>query len=752
LANHDKLNVWIPDQVGDDKRNTPMPKAKKTGTTLVIVESPTKAKTITKFLGDGFIVKSSFGHVRDLPRSKMAVDIEHNFEPQYVVSREKSKVAKELKDAAKKCDNILFATDSDREGEAISWHLAHILGVEPTDAKRIVFHEITKTAIEEALKNPQPLNMPLVHAQQARRVLDRLVGYELSPFLWRKVSKGLSAGRVQSVAVRLIVEREREIQAFKAEEYWTIEALFATAKKEIFGAKLSALPDKKLEKMDIGSEKIAHEIVTALNNATYEVADVETKKSKRAPAPPFTTSTLQQDANSRLGFSAKQTMRLAQQLYEGVELGSAGAVGLITYMRTDSVNLAEKFLTEANTLIGQDYGAKYQLEKPRFYTNRSKNAQEAHEAIRPADVTQTPDLVKNFLDNNQYRLYDLIWRRAVATQMQNAIMSNLAIDVKSNNNYTFHATGTTIDFDGFLKLYPERTTENILPRLEEKESVDLNELKPEQHFTEPPARFSDATLVKVLEQHGIGRPSTYAPTIATIEDRGYVERDPNKKLAPREVAFLVNDLLVAHFPKIVDLEFTAKMEDEFDEVAHGQKQWQPLIADFYGPFKENLTAKDAELKKSEIGAVPTGDKCPDCDKDLVRRIGRFGAFTACSGYPECKYILKIKVPEIKIGIHCPKCADGDMLERRSRFGKIFYSCSKYPDCKFALWNKPNGDKCPSCQGLLSVTPAGKVKCENKECPTYVARAPRKGGWPARQGLRPKAEAGGSKKTKKKDEE
>ncbi|OGH87513.1 MAG: DNA topoisomerase I [Candidatus Magasanikbacteria bacterium RIFOXYC2_FULL_42_28] len=705
-----------------------MTKAKKTGTTLVIVESPTKAKTITKFLGDGFVIKSSFGHVRDLPKNEMGVDIEHNFEPRYVVSRLKSKVAKELKDAAKKCNKILFATDSDREGEAISWHLANILGVEPTDAERIVFHEITKTAIEEALKHPQPLNMPLVNAQQARRILDRLVGYELSPFLWRKVTKGLSAGRVQSVAVRLIVEREREILAFKSEEYWSIEAIFSNDKKEAFNAKLLSLPDEKLEKMSITGEKRAQEIVTDLKGATYQVASVETKKSKRAPAPPFTTSTLQQDANGRLGFSAKQTMRLAQQLYEGVELGSEGSVGLITYMRTDSVNLAEKFLTEAHALIGADYGAKYQMEKPRFYTNRSKNAQEAHEAIRPTDVARTPEIVKNFLDNNQYRLYDLIWRRAVATQMQNAILSNLAVDVVSNNKYTFHATGTTIDFDGFLKLYPERTKENILPRLEEKEVVNLDELKPEQHFTEPPARYSDATLVKVLELHGIGRPSTFAPTIATIEDRGYVERDPNKKLAPKEIAFLVNDLLVKHFPNIVDLEFTAKMENEFDEVAHGKKEWQPLIADFYGPFKANLTIKDEELKKSDIGAVPTGEPCPECAKPLVRRMGRFGAFTACSGYPDCKYILKVKVPEIKIDIHCPKCADGEMLERRSRFGKIFYSCNKYPDCKFALWNKPNGDKCPSCQGLLSVTPAGKIKCENKECPTYVARAPRKGGW------------------------
>ena len=565
---------------------------------LVIVESPTKAKTVSKFLGKNFIVKSSFGHVRDLPKTKMGIDIEHNFEPQYVVSRDKSKTVKELKEAAKKTDEILFATDEDREGEAISWHLAYILGIDEDKAKRITFHEITKTAIDHALKNPRSLDLKLVDAQQARRILDRLVGYELSPFLWRKVAKGLSAGRVQSVAVRLIVEREREILAFKTEEYWSIEGKFtAEGKQEELLAKLNIVAGKKIDKLDIKSKEQADKILSDLKGAIYEVAEVEAKKVKRLPSPAFTTSTLQQEANHRLGFSAKQTMRLAQQLYEGVELGTEGSVGLITYMRTDSVNLSEKFLNESKEIVGKNFGAQYQLEKPRLYHNKSKNAQEAHEAIRPTEAWRTPESVEMLIEKNQFRLYDLIWRRAMATQMAAAELNSTAIDIVSNNNYGFHATGQTIAFDGFLKLYPDKTKENILPAVKEGEQMECKELKPEQHFTEPPARYSDATLVKALEEHGIGRPSTYAPTIATIEDRGYIERDEKKKLKPKEIAMMVNDLLVKHFPQIVDLEFTAAMEERFDQIAHGEKKWQPVIADFYKPFKQNLILKEKEITK-----------------------------------------------------------------------------------------------------------------------------------------------------------
>ncbi len=568
--------------------------------TLVIVESPTKAKTISKFLGKNYIVKSSFGHVRDLPKSKLGVDVEHNFEPHYIVSRDKTKIAKELKEAAKKTDAVLFATDEDREGEAISWHLANILNIEPTDAKRIVFHEITKHAIMHALENPRPLDLKMVDAQQARRILDRLVGYELSPFLWRKVARGLSAGRVQSVAVRLVVEREREIKAFNPEEYWSIEALFEPKSKQVFPAKLYAIKDKKLDKLDIKDKKQTDKILADLKSATYKVANIEEKKTKRLPSPPFITSTLQQEANSHLGFSAKQTMRLAQQLYEGIELGTDGQVGLITYMRTDSVNLSEKFLTEAKELIGNNFGKNYQLSVPRLYTNKSKNAQEAHEAVRPTEVTRTPESIETYLDRNQFRLYDLIWRRATATQMAAAELNATIIDVASNNGYSFRANGQIIHFDGFLKLFPDKTKENLLPEVAKDESVNCDELKPEQHFTEPPARYSDATLVKALENYGIGRPSTYAPTIGTIEERGYIERDDKKRFAPKDIAYVVNDLLVAHFPHVVDYQFTAEMENSLDEIARGKKEWQPVIADFWHPFKKNLDKKEKEIDKKEL--------------------------------------------------------------------------------------------------------------------------------------------------------
>jgi DNA topoisomerase-1 len=728
---------------------------------LVIVESPTKAKTISKFLGKDFIIKSSFGHLRDLPKSKLGVDVENGFVPHYIVSRDKTKTVKELKDAAKKADEILFATDEDREGEAISWHLAQILDIDPKEAKRITFHEITKTAILAALENPRHLDLRLIDAQQARRVLDRLVGYNLSPFLWRKVTKGLSAGRVQSVAVRLVVEREREIQNFKAEEYWTLEGLFEKNNTTTFPAKLSSIEGKKLGKLDLNNKEQVDEILKKLNGANYKVIGVEKKQTSRSPLPPFTTSTLQQEANHVLGFSAKQTMRLAQQLYEGVDIGTEGSAGLITYMRTDAVNLSEKFLTEARELIGSEYGAKYQIEQPRVFKNKSKGAQEAHEAIRPTEVSRTPDSIMDHLDRNQYKLYNLIWRRAVATQMAPAELNSASIDVESNNNYIFHATGQTMIFDGFLKLFPEKSKENALPDLNEGDAVNCASLTPEQHFTEPPARYSDATLVKILEEYGIGRPSTYAPTIATIEDRGYIERDEKKRLKPKDIAFLVNDLLVEHFPQIVDFEFTATMEENLDAIARGEKDWQPIISSFYHPFKENLDKKDEELSKKDITeektdevcdkcskpmvikfgrygkflactgypdckntkplpgdpaakAEPeiTDEKCPNCGAAMLRRMGRFGPFLGCSGYPKCKTIKNI---EIKTNLKCPKCGKGDIIERRSKRGKIFYGCNQYPDCDFALWNKPTGELCPDCKSPLTFAKKGTIACSNKEC-------------------------------------
>jgi DNA topoisomerase-1 len=729
---------------------------------LVIVESPTKAKTIAKFLGKGYIIKSSFGHLRDLPKSKLGVDVESDFTPHYVVSKDKAKIVKELKDAAKKASEVLFATDEDREGEAISWHLANILDIEPATLKRVTFHEITKTAILYAIDHPRALDQHLVDAQQARRVLDRLVGYNLSPFLWRKVTKGLSAGRVQSVAVRLVVEREREIQAFKTDEYWTLEAMFAAKNDASFAAKLSMIKNKKLDKLDLKNQAQVEAIVKDLTGATYTIAALEEKKTSRSPLAPFTTSTLQQEANHVLGFSAKQTMRLAQQLYEGMEVGSEGSVGLITYMRTDAVNLSEKFLADSTALIGEKYGKKYQVDKYRVFKNKSKGAQEAHEAIRPTEAGRTPESIETYLEKNQFRLYDLIWRRAVATQMATAELNAATIDVKSNNSYLFHATGQTIVFDGFLKLFPEKTKETMLPKLTEGEKVTATSLTPEQHFTEPPARYSDATLVKILEEYGIGRPSTYAPTIATIEDRGYILRDENKRLMPKDIAYLVNDLLVEHFPQIVNYEFTATMEENLDAIARGEKDWQPIIATFYHPFKENLDQKDVELKKKDITEETSTEVCEKCGKPMVIKFGRFGKFLACTGYPDCKHTkplpgdksamamapeptdLKcekcgepmlrrmgrfgpflgcsaypkcknIKSIEIKTNLKCPKCKEGDIIEKRTKRAKIFFGCNKYPDCDFALWDKPTGELCPTCTHPLVFGTKGITKCSNKEC-------------------------------------
>ncbi|TSC83983.1 MAG: DNA topoisomerase I [Parcubacteria group bacterium Gr01-1014_13] len=731
--------------------------------TLVIVESPTKAKTISKFLGKNFVVKSSFGHVRDLPKSKLGVDVDNDFEPHYIVSRDKTKVAKELKEAAKKADAVLFATDEDREGEAISWHLANILNIEPNDAKRIVFHEITKTAIMHALDNPRPLDLKMVDAQQARRILDRLVGYELSPFLWRKVARGLSAGRVQSVAVRLVVEREREIKAFNPEEYWSVEGIFETKSKQTFPAKLYSMKGKKLDKLDIKDKKQTDKILNDLKNTTYKVENIEEKKTKRLPSPPFITSTLQQEANSQLGFSAKQTMRLAQQLYEGVELGSEGSVGLITYMRTDAVNLSEKFLNEAKELIGNDFGKKYQLSAPRVYNNKSKNAQEAHEAVRPTEVTRTPQSIEAHLDRNQFRLYDLIWRRAVATQMSPAELNATVIDVASDNGYSFRANGQIIDFDGFLKLFPDKAKENLLPQVAKDENLNCAELKPEQHFTEPPARYSDATLVKALENYGIGRPSTYAPTIGTIEDRGYIERDDKKRLAPKDIAYVVNDLLVEHFPHVVDFQFTADMENDLDEIARGKKKWQPIITSFWHPFKENLDKKEKEIDKKELTEEKSDEICEKCNSAMIVKTGRFGKFLACTNYPECKHTKSlnpeeakqqqaveavnekcdkcqeammlrhgrfgpflgcsaypkcknIKGIDVKLGLKCPKCKEGDVVQRRSKKrGKPFYGCNRYPECDFAMWEKPTGEFCPDCKNPLVFAAKGIIKCSNKEC-------------------------------------
>jgi DNA topoisomerase-1 len=730
---------------------------------LVIVESPTKAKTLSRFLGKGFRIASSFGHVRDLPKSKIGVDVEHDFAPQYVVPLKSKKVVTALKQAAARANVVYFATDEDREGEAISWHLAQLLGADESKLKRITFHEITETAITEALRQPRALDLRLVDAQQARRILDRLVGYELSPFLWKKVARGLSAGRVQSVAVRLVVEREREIQAFKAQEYWTLDATFATD-GATFTAQLRALQGKQLGKFDLGSEKVATVLVEKLKGARYRVAGVTRKQTSRNPLPPYTTSTLQQDANRRLGFSARQTMTLAQMLYEGVDLPDRGSTGLITYMRTDSLNLAQKFLDEAREYISKHIGRDKIPPSPRRFKTKSRSAQEAHEAIRPTEVEIHPDQIKNVVEPRMHKLYDLVWRRAVASQMTPAILEATAIDVATDDDSaSFRATGQRTVDPGYTVLYPDALREVELPKVSEGQNVNLADLKPLQHFTEPPARYSEAGLVKALEEHGIGRPSTYAPTIATIVERGYVVKE-ERRLKPTDIAFLVNDLLVKHFPEIVDYAFTAHLEEELDEIAEGTKQWVPVLREFYTPFKANLEKKDTELSKKELtetktdiicevsghpmvvkygrfgkflactgypecrntkplnadgtpGERPkpegTGEKCPECGKgELVRKVGRFGPFLSCSRYPDCKYIKNI---EKGTGVTCPECGKGQIVEKRSRRGKVFYSCNRYPDCKFALWSKPTGEKCPETGDLLVYGKNGTVVCSNRAC-------------------------------------
>ena len=674
-----------------------MPKTQKH---LVIVESPSKGRTISRFLGSGFIVESSYGHIRDLPSSKLGVDLEKDFAPHYIIPLKARANVKKLKGITAKADTVILATDEDREGEAIAWHLSEALGLgaeKGPKVERIVFHEITERAIKEALAHPRTVDMKLVNAQQARRVLDRLVGYKLSPFLWKKIYRGLSAGRVQSVAVRLIVEREREIQAFVPTEYWTIGATLArTGQEESFTATLAKIGGKSIEKFDIENKGDADRIMADLADTAWRVDTVDKRAITKNPLPPYTTSTLQQDAFRRLGFSAKQTMRVAQQLYEGIPLGPAGPVGLITYMRTDSLNLAESALADAHAFIKKAFGDPYTMATPRRFKTKTKGAQEAHEAIRPTDPSRTPESVMPFLDRRQFRLYDLVWRRFVATQMPPAIFDATGVDISatpaaSATRYTFRATGQTQRFDGFLKVYPVKFSEMTLPDVTPQEVLDLRQLLPEQHFTEPPPRFTEATLVKIMETHGIGRPSTYAPIISTIQDRKYVERHDRRTLKPTEVGFLVNDLLVEHFPQVVDTQFTAKMEAEFDAIASGDITWQPVIKEFYEPFAKNLELKYEEVKKHHTDEA-TDEVCEKCGKPMVIKLGRFGKFLACTGFPECRNTKPLAGQEKQapqtIDMACPKCTEGDVIIRRTRRGKMFYGCSRYPKCDWASWDDP----------------------------------------------------------------
>ncbi len=665
-------------------------------TTLLIVESPTKAKTLQGFLGPKYKVLSSYGHVRDLPKSELGIDIEKNFQPKYIIPIKARKNIKILIKAVKDTDSTILATDEDREGEAISWHLIKALKLdgEKEPYQRIVFHEITKQAIEEALKNPRKVDMNLVDAQQARRVLDRIVGYKLSPFLWKKVARGLSAGRVQSVAVRLVVEREREIEKFKAEEYWTITATLLKDKE--FEASLIKKDTEILDKLAVKNEKEAKKIIEDLEGAEYRVANVERKETAKNPFPPFTTSTLQQEAWRKFKFPAKFTMRVAQNLYEK---------GFITYHRTDSLNLSDLALGAAKKFITKNYGETYY----QFRKYKAKGrAQEAHEAIRPA----YPERTQVETDEQGAKLYDLIWKRFVACQMSQAIFDSTAADINAKN-YTFRANGQILKFDGFLKIYPVKYEESELPLLEKDEILKLLKLNPLQHSTQPPARYTEATLIKALESEGIGRPSTYAPTISTIQERNYIEKNERKFFKPTEIGIVVNDLLVKHFPEIVDMKFTALMEEDLDKIAEGEKKWVKVLEEFYGPFAKNLEKKYKDVSKKEYTEEPTNKKCPKCAAPLLIRMGRYGKFYACSKFPECKHTESL--PENALNVKCPKCPDGQLVEKRTSKRKIFYGCNKYPACDFALWDKPTGEKCPKCGSLLVETKRKQIKCSSKEC-------------------------------------
>jgi len=674
---------------------------------LVIVESPTKCKTISKFLGSKYKVLSSYGHIRDLPKSKLGIDIENNFEPQYVVPTKARKRVKELKDSLPKVENVILATDEDREGEAIAWHLVSALKLEgKKDYQRIVFHEITKSAIEKALKNPREIDINLVNAQQTRRILDRLVGYKLSPLLWKKIMRGLSAGRVQSVVLKLIVEREKEIKDFVPQEYWTVVVNLEKLEKNIlpFEANLIKKDNNVIIKLGIRDKKEAEEIIKNLENAEYKIIDIIKKEVKKNPLPPFKTSTLQQQSWSKFHFSAKKTMFLAQGLYEK---------GCISYHRTDSLNLSEESLNKAQNFIVKNYGKNYWAGSFRRFKTKSKTAQEAHEAIRPTNPEETLDKLKSRLklEKQQYQLYNLIWQRFIASQMQQACFDSTQVDI-SAKNYVFRSNGQTLKFDGFLKVYQIKTEENELPLLVKSEILKLKELIPAQHFTQPPSRYNEASLIKVLEKQGIGRPSTYAPTLDVIQRRNYVNKDEKKRFQPTEIGILVNNLLSKHFSEIVDIKFTSQMEESLDKIAKGEENWLKVLDNFYKPFEKNLKEKEKEIVKKDT-TEETNEICPECGSPLLIRWSRYGKFYGCSNFPKCKYKRPLARPTL--GIKCPKCQEGEIVEKRTKRGKTFYACNRWPKCDFALWDKPNGEICPKCGSLMVVDKKGQIKCSNKEC-------------------------------------
>ena len=690
-----------------------------TAKTLVIVESPSKAKTISKFLGSRYKVTASVGHVRDLPKSKLGIvlpedleKVENNegveaFDPQYINIRGKGDLIKELKKEAKKASKIYLATDPDREGEAISWHLAHLLGIDENTPCRIVFNEITAKAVKEAVKNPRPIDLNLVDAQQARRVLDRLVGYLISPLLWRKISRGLSAGRVQSAALRIICDREKEIQAFVPEEFWTIETDFRKGRK--FTAKLTTCKGKKIT---LANKEESDQILAALKEGQYTVANVEEKDKLRRPVPPFTTSSMQQDAANKLNFSTRKTMMVAQQLYEGIEIKGMGTVGLVSYIRTDSVRISAEARGAARDFILENYGEEYY--GGTVFANKKKDVQDAHEAIRPSNVTLTPDSIKDQLTKDQYNLYRLIWQRFVSSQMAAAKLKAVSASI-NNGDYGFKAAGSKILFDGFLKVAQTGKgdgDEKWLPELNVGETLEPLDTRSNQNFTQPPARFTEASLVRDLEEKEIGRPSTYAPIVATLIDRKYIKKE-KKNLVPTKLGFTVTDMLAEHFSEIVDVGFTARMEDGLDDIEVKGTEWKKIIEDYYGTLRKELDLANEAIPKMEQEVELTGEKCPECGRDLAIKHGRFGSFIACTGYPECKYTKPIVK---KIDVKCPSCG-GDIVIKRGKKGKMFYGCSNYPQCNQVYWDKPSGKMCPECGSML-VEKKGrntKLACSNKEC-------------------------------------
>ncbi|MCY8110483.1 type I DNA topoisomerase [Bacillus spizizenii] len=685
---------------------------------LVIVESPAKAKTIERYLGKKYKVKASMGHVRDLPKSQMGVDIEQNFEPKYITIRGKGPVLKELKTAAKKAKKVYLAADPDREGEAIAWHLAHSLELDLNSDCRVVFNEITKDAIKESFKHPRMINMDLVDAQQARRILDRLVGYKISPILWKKVKKGLSAGRVQSVALRLIIDREKEINDFKPEEYWTIDGTFLKG-QETFEASFFGKNGKKLP---LKSEADVKDVLSQLKGNKYTVEKVTKKERKRNPALPFTTSTLQQEAARKLNFRAKKTMMIAQQLYEGIDLGREGTVGLITYMRTDSTRISNTAVDEAAAFIDQAYGKEF-LGGKRKPAKKNENAQDAHEAIRPTSVLRKPSELKAVLGRDQMRLYKLIWERFVASQMAPAVLDTMSVDL-TNNGLTFRANGSKVKFSGFMKVYVEgkddqmEEKDRMLPDLQEGDTVLSKDIEPEQHFTQPPPRYTEARLVKTLEELGIGRPSTYAPTLDTIQRRGYVGLD-NKRFIPTELGQIVLELIMEFFPEIINVEFTAKMEKDLDNVEEGNIEWVQIIDNFYTDFEKRVKKAESEMKEVEIEPEYAGEDCELCSSPMVYKMGRYGKFLACSNFPDCRNTKPIVK---QIGVKCPSCGEGNIVERKSKKKRVFYGCDRYPDCEFVSWDKPIERKCPKCGKMLVEKKLKKgiqvqcVECDYKEEP------------------------------------